>query len=122
MLDALKTLSAEGVVKLTLHRGAFIRALSRKTLTICQSSSKCLCGVAARLAAERIGHGDDLKQSKAAQQAIAGLRNGTGVSGFAEERASKSVISHQELATLAIEHDEFHGEWNCRLRPRDPHA
>lgn len=27
-------------------------------------------------------------------------------------------VSDQELATLAIERDEFHGEWNYRLRPR----
>ena len=28
-------------------------------------------------------------------------------------------VSDQELAQLAIERDEFHGEWNYRLRPRD---
>jgi transposase len=28
-------------------------------------------------------------------------------------------VSDQELATLAIERDEFHGEWNYRLRPRE---
>lgn len=28
-------------------------------------------------------------------------------------------VSDEELATLAIERDEFHGEWNYRLRPRD---
>jgi hypothetical protein len=28
-------------------------------------------------------------------------------------------ISDQELAELALERDEFHGEWNYRLRPRD---
>jgi hypothetical protein len=31
-------------------------------------------------------------------------------------------ISDEELATLAIERDEFHGEWNYRLIPRHPHA
>ena len=29
-------------------------------------------------------------------------------------------ISDEELATLAIERDEFHGEWNYRLMPRHP--
>ena len=29
-------------------------------------------------------------------------------------------VSDEELAALAIERDEFHGEWNYRLRPRDP--
>jgi hypothetical protein len=28
-------------------------------------------------------------------------------------------VSDEELATLSIERDEFHGDWNYRLRPRD---
>ena len=28
-------------------------------------------------------------------------------------------VTDEELATLTIERDEFHGEWNYRLRPRD---
>ena len=28
-------------------------------------------------------------------------------------------VSDEELAALAIERDDFHGEWNYRLRPRD---
>jgi len=28
-------------------------------------------------------------------------------------------VSEQELASLAIERDAFHGEWNYRLIPRD---
>jgi hypothetical protein len=31
-------------------------------------------------------------------------------------------ISDAELATLAIERDEFHGEWNYRLLPRNSHV
>ena len=31
-------------------------------------------------------------------------------------------VSDQELAGLAIERDEFHGEWNYRLRPREQSA
>jgi hypothetical protein len=31
-------------------------------------------------------------------------------------------VSDQELATLAIERDEFHGEWNYRLMPRGGHV
>jgi|GEM_PF-3416574 hypothetical protein len=27
-------------------------------------------------------------------------------------------VSDEELVTLAIERDEFHGEWNYRLLPR----
>jgi hypothetical protein len=29
-------------------------------------------------------------------------------------------VSDEELATIAIERDEFHGEWNYRLKPRSP--
>jgi hypothetical protein len=28
-------------------------------------------------------------------------------------------VSDQELAQLAIERDEFHGEWNYRFMPRE---
>jgi len=28
-------------------------------------------------------------------------------------------VSDDELATLAIERDGFHGEWNYRLRPKN---
>jgi hypothetical protein len=28
-------------------------------------------------------------------------------------------VSDEELATLAIERNDFHGEWNYRLRPRN---
>ena len=31
-------------------------------------------------------------------------------------------VSDEELATVAIEHNDFHGEWNYRLRPRNQHA
>jgi len=30
-------------------------------------------------------------------------------------------VSDEELATLAIERDEFHGEWNYRFQPRKRH-
>lgn len=31
-------------------------------------------------------------------------------------------VADEELATLVIERDGFHGEWNYRLRPRDQNA
>ncbi len=36
--------------------------------------------------------------------------------------AQRIKVSDEELATLMIERDEFHGEWNYRLRPRNEHA
>ena len=31
-------------------------------------------------------------------------------------------VSDEELATIAIERDDFHGDWNYRLRPRNEHV
>ena len=31
-------------------------------------------------------------------------------------------VSDEEIAVLVIARDEFHGEWNYRLRPRDQHG
>ena len=40
--------------------------------------------------------------------------------GLDENTYAKGIkISDEELATLAIERDAFHGEWNYRLSPRD---
>jgi len=43
--------------------------------------------------------------------------------GLDENTYQKGIkVSDEELATLAIERDEFHGEWNYRLLPRSLHA
>jgi DNA-binding GntR family transcriptional regulator len=52
--EALKRLAAEGVVSLNLHRGAYIRALSRCEVKEVLAVIEVLTGLAARLAAERI--------------------------------------------------------------------
>jgi transposase len=40
-----------------------------------------------------------------------------------ENTYAKGVkVTDEELASLAIERDAFHGEWNYRLSPRIPHA
>ncbi len=123
--EALKTLSAEGVVKLTPHRGAFIRSLSRKEAHDLLVVLEVLCGVAARLAAEHIKQGDNHKRFKVAQQAIAGLRSGGGVSGFAEERARfyqtmLNICRNAELerimplAHIFMFRTQFQGLWSKR--------
>jgi DNA-binding GntR family transcriptional regulator len=53
--EALNRLAAEGVVALTLHRGAYIRALDRAQAAEIVAILEVLIGLAARLAAERIG-------------------------------------------------------------------
>jgi DNA-binding GntR family transcriptional regulator len=55
--EALKTLSATGVVELVPHRGAVIRALTRGDAEELLQVLEVLCGLAARLAAVRIGIG-----------------------------------------------------------------
>ncbi len=43
--------------------------------------------------------------------------------GIDENAYAKGItITDEELATLAIERDTFHGEWNYRLLPRNQHA
>ncbi len=52
--EALKRLAAEGIVALTPHRGAYIRALSRIEIAELLVVTELLAGLMARLAAERI--------------------------------------------------------------------
>lgn len=52
--EALNRLAAEGVVTLTLHRGAYIRSLTRAEVVELLSVMEVIVGLAARNAAERI--------------------------------------------------------------------
>jgi DNA-binding GntR family transcriptional regulator len=52
--EAMKRLAAEGVVKLTLHKGAYIRTLSRADVRAILLVIEVMIGLAARLAAEQI--------------------------------------------------------------------
>ena len=52
--EALKRLSAEGVITLTRHRGAYVRALTRAEATETLVVLEVLCGLMARLAAEAV--------------------------------------------------------------------
>ena len=49
-----------------------------------------------------------------------GLRIKAGIDENAYAKGIK--VTDDELATLAIERDEFHGEWNYRLLPRNQHV
>lgn len=52
--EALNRLAAEGVVTLTLHRGAYIRSLTRADVVELLSVMEVIVGLAARTAAQRI--------------------------------------------------------------------
>ena len=57
--EALNRLSAEGVVTLSRHRGAAIRVLDRGEMRDILGVLEVLIGMAARLAAQQIGEGDN---------------------------------------------------------------
>lgn len=73
--EALKLLAAEGVVSLNLHRGAYIRALSRTDTKDVFAVIEALTALAARLAAERIHEDDNAALMRdAAAQVVATAR------------------------------------------------
>lgn len=57
--EALNRLSAEGIVTLSRHRGAAIRVLDRSEMRDILDVLELMIGMAARLAARRIGEGDN---------------------------------------------------------------
>ena len=68
--EALKTLAGTGVVVLIPHRGAVIRALNRSDAEDLLQVLEVLCGLAARLAAMRIGMGENRKLFENASAAL----------------------------------------------------
>jgi len=68
--EALKTLAGTGVVELIPHRGAVIRALNRSDAEDLLQVLEVLCGLAARLAAMRIGVGDNRRLFEDASAAL----------------------------------------------------
>src|SRR5689334_2840294 len=63
--EALRLLSAGGVVELTPHRGAFIRLLTRADSQALVEVMEVLAGLAARLAARRIDRPGNREQFEA---------------------------------------------------------
>jgi DNA-binding GntR family transcriptional regulator len=59
--EALRRMEAEGLITISLHRGASIRALSRYDVRDILEVIEALSGLAARLAAERISRPEDEK-------------------------------------------------------------
>ncbi|KCZ58689.1 GntR family transcriptional regulator [Hyphomonas chukchiensis] len=68
--EALRRLSAEGVVSLTLHRGAYIRAFSKNDVQNILNVIEVLLGLAARTAAKKTHSARDKKQLEAYLLAI----------------------------------------------------
>jgi len=74
--EALKRLTAEGVVMLTRHRGAYIRALSRTEADETLVVLEMLTGLMARLAAETVHAGDHAERIREAYEWLNAYKNG----------------------------------------------
>lgn len=86
--EALKRLAAEGVLTLTRHRGAYVRAMSRIEVRDSLMVLESLVGLMANLAARRIGEGENAASMRAAHQRLLAFRNDGGTAAFLDERRS----------------------------------
>jgi DNA-binding GntR family transcriptional regulator len=84
--EALKRLAAEGVLTLTRHRGAYVRALSRVEVRDSLMVLEWLVGLMANLAARRIGEDDKSAAMRAAYQRLLAFRDDGGTAAFLDER------------------------------------
>ncbi len=86
--EALKRLAAEGVLTLTRHRGAYVRALSRAEVHDSLMVLEVLVGLMAKLAAKRIPEGDNAETMREAFRRLLAFRNDGGTAAFLDERRS----------------------------------
>lgn len=84
--EALRILSARGVVELTPHRGALIRRLSVSECRQLLDVMEVLAGLAARLAARNIGAGDNRTRMEAVAQTLRAPRSGRELASVLDER------------------------------------
>lgn len=85
--EALKTLAATGVVELIPHRGAVIRALTRSDAENLLQVLEVLCGLAARLAAQRIGIGENRARFEKVTEQLLAHSSNEGMRRMLDERA-----------------------------------
>ena len=74
--EAFKRLNAEGIVMLTRHRGAYVRALSRTEADEALVVLEVLTGLMARLAAETVHAGDHAERIREAFEWLGAYKNG----------------------------------------------
>lgn len=74
--EALQRLAAEGVVSLNLHRGAYVRVLSRSETRDVFAVIEALTGLAARLAAERVHDRGNTALMREAMEGVASAADG----------------------------------------------
>jgi len=84
--EALKRLSAEGIVTLTLHRGAYIRAMHREESKKLLDVLEVLTGLAARLATHEIQVEGNKQRLHEAYDHLKQIHEGGGVVSYLVER------------------------------------
>jgi DNA-binding GntR family transcriptional regulator len=85
--EALKRLSAEGLVSLIPHRGAYIRKLTRREVHDILVIQESLTGLAARIATEHIEENDNRKTFEAEFTRLMKFQDGHDTMAFLEERS-----------------------------------
>jgi DNA-binding GntR family transcriptional regulator len=86
--EALKRLAAEGVLTLTRHRGAYVRALSRLEVRDSLIVLEALVGLMANLAAKHIEEGDHAARMREAFKRLLAFKDDGGTAAFLDERRS----------------------------------
>lgn len=85
--EALKILASSGVVELIPHRGAVIRGLTLSDADHLLAVLEVLTGLAARMAAEKIGHGQNRQHFAAAARPLIEPDAGNELDRILDERA-----------------------------------
>lgn len=96
--EALTRLGAEGLIEISTHRGAMVRRMRRRDVEEFYQIREPLEGLAARLAAERIGAGD------AAKRLVAALRRSKSAGrggGDAESYSDANQLFHAAIIGIA---------------------
>lgn len=86
--EALKILASRGVVEIVQHRGATIRGLTRTEVGNLLNVLDVLIGLAARLAAEKIGQGDNRQRFQLAAQPLVRSDSTIDIDAALSERAN----------------------------------
>ena len=110
--EALRRLTAEGVVTWSLHRGASIRILSRQEAREALEAIEALTGMSARLAATRLSKAEDRKNLEQTLQSLKKLATSGDAYEFARTRNRfyrqlSHVARNQELTRL-LAATQFH--------------
>lgn len=126
--EALKRLAAEGVVTISLHRGARIRSLTRKDVQDGLKVTEALAALAARTAAERSHSPAEIKALRAALKALpsggsSGLSPGASDVGrrFYEQLARMSGNEALERVFLAAQSDMIRLQFRPAYGPEVEH-